>query len=176
MAKRIMMAAHLTQDELKQRIKDSDCLEQIKRYQVVLMRLQHPARAVGEVAGLCGVSYKTVTQWTWLYNAEGPEALLLKGGRGGRRNALMGEEQESSMLEDLRGKAEKGRIITVASVRQAAERLLGRKLPKDYAYDMLHRHQWRKVKPHTHHPKKDAASQEAFKKTSRIFWLPPGRS
>jgi transposase len=170
------MVAHLTQEELKRRIKDADCLEQIKRYQVVLMRLQYPERPVGEVAGLCGVSYKTVTQWTWLYNAEGPAALLLKGGRGGRRNALMSEAQESSMLEELRGKAEKGRIITVASVRQVAERLLGRKLPKDYAYDMLHRHQWRKIKPHTHHPKKDAASQEAFKKASRISWLPPERS
>lgn len=170
------IAGHLTQEELKARIKEADCLEQIKRYQVVLMRLRYPERPVAEVAGLCGVSYKTVTQWTWIYNAEGPDALLLKGGRGGRRNALMSEGQEDSMLEELKGKAEKGRIITVASVKQAAERLLGRKLPKDYAYDMLHRHQWRKIKPHTHHPKKDDAAQTAFKKTSRIFWLPPGKS
>jgi len=170
-----VIAGHLTLDELKKRMKDADCIEQLKRYQVVFMRLKEPLKPVAQIADLCGVSYKTVTQWTWIYNTEGPDALLLKG-RGGRRNALMGEVQESTLLKELETKAEKGLIITAASVRQAAERLLGRKLPKDYAYDMLHRNKWRKIKPHTHHPKKDEAAQESFKKTSRTCWLPPERS
>jgi hypothetical protein len=45
--------------------------------------------------------------------------------------------QKDSILKELRGKARKGRITTVASARQAAERLLGRKRPKDYAYDTM---------------------------------------
>lgn len=165
----------LSADELQRRMKESDSIEQFKRYQVIFLRLTNPDMPVGQVAQTCGVAYRTVTQWTWYYNHSKIEDYLLAG-RGGRRRSHLSEENEIKLLSCLCQKAEKGQIITVQAVRKAAEGAVGHELPKDYAYDLLHRHKWRKIMPHTHHPKKDAEKQEAFKKTSRTFWLPPEKN
>lgn len=169
------IAMHLTVDELKSRMSDSDSLEQFRRYQVIFLRLSQPNLSVGQISDICNVAYRTVTQWTWLYNTGGPDKLVLSG-RGGRRNAHLSEEAEKDLLVGLQEKAGKGQLITALKVKKAAEKVLGKPLPKDYAYDLLHRHGWRKIMPHTHHPKKSLKAQEAFKKTLRPFWLPPEKS
>lgn len=166
------MKEHLNVAELEARLKETCSVEQFKRWQVILLRTKNPTMRVMDIASTCMVSYKTVTQWSWLYNTEGPEALILLG-RGGRHRCLLSKAAESELLNGLRTKASAGHIVTALSVKQAAEKILGRELPKDYAYDLLHRHHWRKIMPHTHHPSGSAEAREAFKKTSRIFWLPP---
>ena len=62
--------------------------------------------------------------------------------------------------------AEKGGILEVSRVKAAYEQALGRKVPKSTVYRMLARHGWRKVVPRPRHPKSDAATQAAFKKTA----------
>lgn len=163
---------HLSAEDLRKRMSEAFSIDQFRRYQVIYLRLSSPELSVSKVAELCSVAYRTVTQWTWLYNTYGVEEYTLAG-RGGRRNAHLSEEDEIKLLESLRGKADNGQVVTVLKVKKAAEKVIGRELPKDYAYDLLHRHRWRKVMPHTHHPKKDAGAQEAFKKTTRHYWLPP---
>lgn len=170
-----IVAAHMNQEELLLRMKKADCIEQLKRYQVIYLRLTNPDMSVSQIASLCGVAYRTVTQWTWYYNRHGAEKYMLSG-KGGRRNAHLSEEEEISLLNTLHGKAEKGYIVTVQAVKKAAEKLIGHELPKDYAYDLLHRNKWRKIMPHTYHPNRDAEKQESFKKTSKSFWLPPEKS
>jgi transposase len=61
--------------------------------------------------------------------------------------------------------AERGGILEVGRVKAAYEKVLGRKVPKSTVYRMLARHGWRKVMPRPCHPKADAATQAAFKKT-----------
>ena len=53
------------------------------------------------------------------------------------------------------------------TIREYAAKKLGTKVSKDYAYDLLHRHGWRKIEPEPRHPKSDSETQEEFKKTSR---------
>jgi transposase len=164
--------AHLDKHELKQKMNEAQGLDQFKRWQVIYLRLTQPQLSVNAVADASGVSYRTVTQWTWMYNKFGPRAYCLAG-RGGRRKGLVDLEQERRLLEELTGKAQKGHIVTVRVVRKRVERLLGHSVSKDYAYDLLHRHEWRKVVPRPHHPKRNKAKQQAFKKTSRTCWIPP---
>lgn len=167
-----IIAGHLSNDELQRLMKEAGSIEQFRRYQVIFLRQTNPSMPVSQVAKICSVAYRTVTQWTWLYNRNKVEDYLLAG-RGGRRNSHLPEAAEVKLLESLCEKAEKGQVVTVQSVKKAAEKVIGHELPKDYAYDLLHRHRWRKIMPHTYHPKKDQEKQDAFKKTSRICWMPP---
>ena len=166
------MEKQLSVAELESKLKDADTLEQYKRWQVILVRTKNPDMSVREVASLCQIAYKTVTQWTWIYNKGGAEQLILSG-RGGRHHSLMSEGDEMNMLKTLQAKAEAGHVVTALSVKKASEEILGRPVNKDYAYNVLHRHKWRKIMPHTYHPQGDKEAREAFKKTTRIFWIPP---
>lgn len=168
----MVVAGHLRAEDLERKMKEAESIEQYRRWQVIFLRQSNPSMPVGKVAKLCAVAYRTVTQWTWLYNNNKPEDYVLSG-RGGRRYGHLSEDAEIKLLQNLKEKAGKGHLITVLAVKKTAEKEVGHELPKDYAYDLLHRHKWRKIMPHTHHPKKDGQAQEAFKKTSRIFWLPP---
>jgi hypothetical protein len=52
----------------------------------------------------------------------------------------------------LEKEADKGLMVTAKVVRQRAEKKLGHEVSEDYAYDLLHRHRWKKV---THSPGAD---------------------
>lgn len=169
------VAEHLSADELRTKMSEASSIEQFRRYQVIFLRLTSPETPVSRVAELCSVAYRTVTQWTWLYNNLGPEGYVLSG-RGGRRHSHLPEDAEKALLGGLASKAGNGQVVTVLSVKKAAEKLVGHELPKDYAYDLLHRHGWRKVMPRTHHPRRDSDKQEAFKKTFRNSWMPPAKA
>lgn len=167
-----LIVGHLSNEALEDRMKNADTIEQFRRWQVIFLRQNNPSMPVVQVAQICAVAYKTVTQWTWLYNHNKPDDYLLSG-RGGRRYGHLSEDAETKLLDSLKEKAAKGHVVTVLAVKKAAEKEVGHELPKDYAYDLLHRHNWRKVMPHTHHPKRDEDAQEAFKKSFRISWIPP---
>lgn len=166
---------HLTKEEIKARMNEAQSLEQFKRWQVIFMRWSHPELSVQAVAEACGAQYRTVTQWTWMYNKYGPDQYCLAG-RGGRRRELLALEEERRLLEELTDQAEKGQIVTASTVREKAQDVIGQEVSKDYAYDLLHRHGWRKVQPRPHHPKRDKASQATFKKTSTNCWMPPEKA
>ena len=162
------IAGHLSAEELQRRMKEADSIDQFRRYQVIYLRLTYPAMPVGEVAKICSVPYRTAIHWTWLYNHNKIEDYLLAC-RGGRRNCHLPEAAEAVLLRGLYEKSERGQIITVQSVKQAAEQAVGHELPKDYAYDILHRHRWRKGMP----PASITDKQDAIKRTPRNCWMSP---
>ena len=99
------------------------------------------------------------------YLREG-EAVLKGTGRGGRYYQNLTLEEERQLLQEFLAQSEKGGILEVSRVKAAYEKVLGRKVPKSTIYRMLARHGWRKVVPRPRHPKSDAATQAAFKKTA----------
>jgi transposase len=99
------------------------------------------------------------------YLREG-EAVLKGTGRGGRYYQNLTLEEERQLLQEFLPQAEKGGILEVSRVKAAYEKVLGRQVPKSTIYRMLARHGWRKVVPRPRHPKSDAATQAAFKKTA----------
>lgn len=162
--------AHLPIEELKERMTASKSRQQFQRWQVIyilaLMRI--PA---SQVAAIVGVTTGTVYQWANLYRNKGPKALELTG-RGGRRGGLLTLAEEESLLAGLYEKASKGLVITARAVRLLVEKKLGRNVSKDYSYDLLQRHGWRKIAPRPYHPKGNPEAQEEFKKNCPASWRP----
>jgi len=154
---------HLSKTELAKRVREASCIEEQRRWQVILLRQSQPRMAVKDVALTCGVAYRTVTQWTWGYNKHGPKWLEVKP-RGGRRRGLMSLAEEKEFMGEVFADAPSAAHVTAARVRAAAEKRLGHPVPKDYAYDLFWRHGWRKVMPRTEHPKRNKQAQEDYKK------------
>lgn len=133
-----------------------------------MLRMNQKDWSGDEIARACGISCNTVYQWVWMYNKYGP----LKG-RGGRRTGFLSLSVEKGLLLKLVDKAEQGQVVTAQVVKREVEKCLGKRVSKDYAYDLLHRHNWRKIKPRPHHPKRNVEVQETLKKTSKTCWIPP---
>jgi transposase len=172
--RKIQVADHLTNDELAARIEAAtqagDAASR-RRWQA-LYALKVFGASTKDVAALVGVAAGTLNQWAFAYRHRGPDAMESKP-RGGNTSSLLSFEEEQALLDGLRSQAEKGLVVLAGVVREAAEAKLGRRVSKDYAYDLMHRHGWRKVQPRPHHPKKDKAAQEEEKKTSAPAWRPP---
>jgi len=106
------------------------------------------------------------------YNHKGQDVFILQG-RGGRRRGLLSWNEEEELLEELRERGERGAIVIAKTIREYAAKKLGTEVSKDYAYDLLHRHGWRKIEPRPRHPKSDSETQEEFKKNFQRLWQPP---
>jgi transposase len=86
-------------------------------------------------------------------------------------------EQEAALLEELQAMAGQGHLITAKAVREKAQMHVGHPVSEDYAYDVLHRHDWRKIAPRPAHPERDDEAQAAFKKNFPAWSKPrPRRS
>jgi len=82
----------------------------------------------------------------------------------------MSYDEEISFLKESEKEACKGHVITAKIIRQKAEEKLGHEVSEDFVYDLLHRHQRRKISPRPVHPKADKSKQEEYKKNFPI-WL-----
>lgn len=164
---------HLEQAKIRKEMQECETREQFQRWQAIYL-VSKGLRAE-QVADYTGVTKGTIYQWVFQYNHEGPESFELKG-RGGRRSGLMSFEEESRFLEGLRAEAERGEIVGAFLLRERLEEKLGHKVSKDYLYDLLHRHGWRKVVPRPRHPDADAEKQDQFKKNFRSWWQPLPRA
>ena len=163
--------SHLTSDEIKERMLSSKSRQQFQRWQVIYIIVMKGFGAE-MTADIVGVSKGTVHQWVHQYNNKGPTALNLQG-RGGRRKSLLSWTEEETILEEMKAKAECGQVVIARTIRTRVEKELGREVSKDYTYDLLHRHGWRKISPRPRHPKGDTFVQEEFKKKYQPLWVPP---
>ena len=162
---------HLSKKEIEKRMKGSKKAWELKRWQVIYFRITERDWDAERISKVLGIKKNTVFQWVWQYNKFGAAGYELKG-RGGRRNALMSIEQERKILETIKDKAKKGKVITAQLIKEAVEARLERSVSKDYAYDLLHRNKWSKTMPRPHHPKRNVEAQVAFKKTLVSYWTP----
>ena len=168
--KKIKLIEHLNQKEILEQMLSSRERAQFQRWQTILMVSKGlRAKAIAEYVG---IAPGTVYQWVLQYNRYGADKFVLEG-RGGRRSGLMGMGEEAQLLKDLEAEAQQGRVVGAFTVRRQVENKLGKKVSKDYPYDLLHRHGWRKIVPRPEHPKADKKKQEDFKKTLHRGWTPP---
>lgn len=84
-----------------------------------------------------------------------------------RNRAYMTISQEKEFLAPFFESAQSAGILTVSRIHQALEQHLGRKVALASAYNMLHRHNWRKLAPDKRHVKADVQAQEEWKKNSQ---------
>jgi transposase len=160
---------HLKPEELSELMQTSKDRQQFQRWQVISLMSSQKYKS-DEVADIVGVSKGTVYQWLHLYNHKGPEAYTLQG-RGGRTGGLMTWEEEELLLKEISEQAGKGLLVIAQPIRKYVEKKLGLPVSKDYAYDLLYRHGWRKVAPRSEHPKVKKEQQEEFKKNCPSLWM-----
>lgn len=168
--RRATVVSHFNPEELKDHMLASKDRQQFQRWQVIFIMSTQKYRA-DDVAELVGVTKGTVYQWVHTYNHKGPDALILRG-RGGRTGGLLTWEEEEALLNEISEKAMQGLVVIAQPIQKYVERKLGRAVSKDYAYDLLHRHGWRKVSPRPEHPKVNKEQQEEFKKNYLSSWRP----
>ena len=163
MARITRAAAHLTIEEVKNRMRTAPRLLYRQRWLIIYNALVQPRKAE-EIARHCGVSKATVHQVISTYNRLGVVAVETPG-KGGRRHQYLTREEEEQFLTPFFARAEAGEIATVREIWQAFETRVGHHVDDSTIYRLLDRHGWRKLMPRPRHPKADPQAQKQFKKT-----------
>jgi type IV secretory pathway VirJ component len=84
--------------------------------------------------------------------------------RGGRYRQNMNRGEEERFLAPFIAKASSGGILVVTEIKEALDKRLGRKVALSSTYNLLHRHNWRKLAPDKRHPQSDIQVQDDWKK------------
>jgi transposase len=137
--------------------------DELRRLLAVVLPLAHgmstaeTARVVGR-----GTTWVTAARNRFIRSGGEPE-----GKPAGTRNkALLARAEEAAFLEPFVEGARNGGVLVVGRIHEALEARLGRRVARAPAYNILHRHGWRKLAPDKRHVSADPAAQEDWKKNS----------
>ncbi len=136
---------------------------ELRQAQAVVMPLEF-GFSIEQTARAIGVSPGWACQLRNSFIREGSIPREDKPSRGGRRRENMNIEEEEAFLAPFFDKAKEGGILVVSEIKNALDQRLGRSVALASAYNLLHRHDWRKLAPDKRHPKSDADAQEEWKK------------
>ena len=165
MARITRAAAHLTREEVKQRMTSDPQPLYRQRWLIIYNALVEPRKAE-DIARHCGVSKATVHAIISSYNRLGVAAVETAG-KGGRRSGFLSLAGEREFLAPFFGRAAQGELTTTEEIWRAFETRVEHKVDESTIYRLLARHGWRKLMPRPRHPKADPQAQEHFKKTLR---------
>ncbi|MDR1685110.1 MAG: winged helix-turn-helix domain-containing protein [Desulfovibrio sp.] len=93
-----------------------------------------------------------------------------------RNHAYMSLAEEKEFLAPFLEKARCGGVLVVNEIHRAMEKHLGGKVALASAYNLLHRHNWRKLAPDRRNVEADVQAQEEWKKNCRTDLLKSHRS
>ncbi len=116
------------------------------------------------IAKILETSSDMVSRWVSAYSKGGVEALKEKPRTGRPLNLSFAEE--SAMLDEFASKAESGQIVEVSDIKAVYQEKVGHPIASGQIYYVLKRHNWRKIKPRSRHPKK--ASQEVIETSKKL--------
>jgi transposase len=139
--------------------KEKSKLQKLKA--IFLYRIQkNPAK---KVALVVHTSANNIYQWAHKYKKNGAAWFEAKP-RGGRKKEVMTLAEEAALLNEILEDSNKGLIVIANRIQKTAEEKAGKKIHKYYAYSLLKRHNWRKIKPRPKNPKSSKEVQDEFKK------------
>ena len=133
-----------------------------RRFQVVYLAAAE-ARTDAEIARITGYAVRTVREILTRCRRDGVASLVDKP-RGGRHCENMTLAEEKAVLSSFFERAQKGGVLIVTDIHNALNAQVGKTLSKTTVYDILHRHNWRKIAPRRRHPKSQVEAQAEFKK------------
>lgn len=137
--------------------------EPVFRQRVQMVVLRESGMTQPAIAEAMGVSLSTVNRAHMAFDRGGPAALAPKPS-GGRIRENMTVAEERALLARFAKAAGTGEMVNIQDLKAAYEREIGRPTSNSTIYSLLARHGWRKLMPRPHHPKRDLAAQDAFKK------------
>jgi len=165
---------HLTEEEILQRYKSQGNFENFINWQIIYSVLKNPGKTNEEISEILGLPLWKVFRVVENYNNEGKN---WQGGkrRGGRRasRSFLSIEEEEKLLNSLKKKAIKGKVLTYHDIKQEIENKLKRKVSDDYIWDLFKRHGWKKKAPRPKHPLQKKEESDEFKKNFKRIWQPP---
>ncbi len=139
-------------------VRKAKTLEQLREAQAVLLPLM--GMTLAQTGKVVGVSPGWTCQLRRRFIEAGGQIVEDRPRPGGRRRENMSREEEVAFLSPFLDSAKNGGILVVGEIKQALDRRLGRKVALASAYNLLHRHGWRKLAPDKRHPKADVEAQE----------------
>lgn len=137
--------------------------EQLRQAQAVVLPLEF-GLSLEQTAKAIGLSVGWACQLRTRFVREGS---CVQSTRGGRRRENLTREEEAAFLAPFFEKAKVGGILIVGEIKQALDTRLGRTVALASAYNLLHRHGWRKLAPDKRHPRPIWPPKRNGKKTSR---------
>ena len=140
-------------------------VEELRQAQALILPLEY-GFSIDEVAAVTGISRGWACQLRTRFIRNGGKPAEEVSRRGGRRWANMTREEECAFLAPFFESARCGGILVVSVIHNALEQHLGRKVALASAYNLLHRHNWRKLTPDKRHVQADISAQEEWKKNS----------
>jgi transposase len=117
------------------------------------------------IAEAMGVSLSTVNRAHMAYDGGGIKALKPKP-IGGRQRENMTLSKEKALLAGFVRAAGAGEMLNIHDLKAAYEQAIGHPTSNSTVYNLLDRHDGRKLMPRPFHPKRNLAAQDAFKKTA----------
>ena len=149
--------------DARRAIASAQTVEQLRQAQAVVLPLDY-GLSLAETARVIGVSRGWACQLRGRFmhgqTAGAPDAPTA----GGRKRQNMTLQEEREFLAPFLESAATGGILVVGQIKAALDRRLGREVALASAYNLLHRHDWRKLAPDKRHPKSDPTAQEEWKK------------
>jgi transposase len=146
-------------------ITQATTINELRQAQAVLLPLQfglsleHTAQVIGVSTGWACQLRRRFIAGRFVGASDAPAP-------GGRKRENMSVAQEREFLEPFIEQAKTGGVLVVGEIKAALDKRLGRKVALSSAYNLLHRHNWRKLVPDKRHPQSDPLAQEAWKKNS----------
>ena len=157
-------------EEVLQKAKDylgkARTVEELRQAQSVVFPLEF-GLTLEQTAQAIGKSVRWTSQMRSEFIRRGGQQPDDKPCRGGRRRQNMTREEETVFLAPFLDEAKKGGILIISGIKQELEQYLGRKVALASAYNLLHRHGWRKLAPDKRNAKTDEETQDKWKKNSQ---------
>jgi transposase len=138
----------------------------VVRQRIEMVLLREDEKTQPQIAELTGVSLSTVNRAHMAYDNGGVSALKPKPS-GGRIRENMTLKEEKEFLNRFAKAAGAGLLLNVQELKVAYEKAIGHPTSNSTIYNLLGRHNWRKVMPRPFHPDRDPKLQKDFKKRLR---------
>ena len=149
----------------RQAIVSAQTVEQLRQAQAVVLPLDY-GLSLTDTAQVIGVSPGWACQLRRRFihgqMAGAPGAPTA----GGRKHQNMSLDEEREFLAPFFEQAATGGVLVVGQIKAALDKRLGREVALASAYNLLHRHNWRKLAPDKRHPQSEPQAQDEWKKNS----------
>ena len=151
--------------DAREAIACAQTVEQLRQAQAVVLPLDY-AMSLADTAQAIGVSPGWACQlrrrFIHGHKAGAPDSPTA----GGRKRQNMSLQEEREFLAPFLESAAAGGVLVVSQIKATLDKRLGREVALASAYNLLHRHNWRKLAPDKRHPQSDPLAQEEWKKNS----------
>jgi transposase len=152
-------------DTARRAIASAQTVEQLRQAQAVVLPRDY-GLSLTETARIIGVSPGWACQLRRRFMRGQLAGTSQAPAAGGRRRQNMSVAQEREFLAPFLEQAATGGVLVVGQIKEALDKRLGRKVALASAYNLLHRHGWRKLVPDKRHPQSDPLAQQEWKKNS----------